>query len=97
MGRNLNRRVETLVECRNPTVKAQIVSQVMAANMADEAQSWVLQPDGSFPRQLPQGREDLASTATGSSWRTRRCRGGARPGRVDVPSPDAFFRLTLGR
>ncbi|MEO1909563.1 MAG: RNA degradosome polyphosphate kinase [Paracoccus sp. (in: a-proteobacteria)] len=59
MDRNLNRRVETLVECRNDTVKAQIVNQVMAANMADEAQSWLLQPDGRFLRYLPQGREDL--------------------------------------
>ena len=37
MGRNLNRRVETGVEIHNPTVKAQIVSQVMAANFADTA------------------------------------------------------------
>ena len=50
MGRNLSRRVETLVKCENPTVKAQIVSQIMAANMADVAQSWMLQPDGSFLR-----------------------------------------------
>lgn len=50
MGRNLNRRVETLVEIENATVKAQIVSQVMAANMADVAQSWVMAPDGSFSR-----------------------------------------------
>ncbi|MEL6884945.1 MAG: RNA degradosome polyphosphate kinase [Pseudomonadota bacterium] len=50
MGRNLNRRVETLVEIENNTVKAQIVSQVMAANLADVAQSWVMAPDGSFSR-----------------------------------------------
>ncbi|MGZ3216362.1 RNA degradosome polyphosphate kinase [Paracoccus sp. T5] len=59
MDRNLNRRVETLVECVNETVKAQIVNQVMAANMADEAQSWLLQPDGRFLRYLPEARDDL--------------------------------------
>ena len=59
MDRNLNRRVETLVECLNDTVKAQITSQVMAANMADEAQSWILQPDGRYLRHLPATRDDL--------------------------------------
>lgn len=52
MGRNLNRRVETLVEAKNPTVKAQIEGQIMAANLADEAQSWVLRADGSYHREL---------------------------------------------
>ena len=52
MGRNLTRRVETLVEARNPTVKNQIMGQIMAANLADEAQSWILQPDGQFERIL---------------------------------------------
>ena len=50
MGRNLNRRIETMVEITNPTVHSQIIDQVMAANMADEAQSWVLQADGTYKR-----------------------------------------------
>ena len=50
MDRNLNRRVETLVECTNATVKAQIVQQIMAANLADVAQSWLMAADGSFTR-----------------------------------------------
>jgi polyphosphate kinase len=50
MGRNLNRRVETLVEIKNSTVKAQIVSQIMAANLHDVAQSWVMSGDGTFTR-----------------------------------------------
>ena len=53
MGRNLVRRVESLVEILNPTVKAQIVGQIMAANLADEAQSWIIQPEGPALRTLP--------------------------------------------
>ncbi|ULB08700.1 RNA degradosome polyphosphate kinase [Cereibacter azotoformans] len=56
MGRNMDRRVETLVEALNPTVKAQIVGQIMAANLADESQSWLLQADGRYVRP-PAGEE----------------------------------------
>ncbi|MCC5987840.1 MAG: RNA degradosome polyphosphate kinase [Pararhodobacter sp.] len=59
MGRNLLRRVETLVEIQNPTVKAQIMRQIMAANLHDSAQSWVLDADGHFTRSLPEA--DTAS------------------------------------
>jgi len=57
MGRNLKRRVESLVPITNRTVHAQIMSQVMAANMADQVNSWVLQPDGSYVRDLGTGKD----------------------------------------
>lgn len=52
MGRNLTRRVETLVEINNATVKDQITRQIMAANLADEAQSWLLSSSGVYKRDL---------------------------------------------
>ena len=61
MGRNLTRRVETLVEIHNETVRAQIVGQIMAANMADVAQSWVLAYDGSYTRDTSRPPEKVFS------------------------------------
>jgi polyphosphate kinase len=50
MPRNLYRRVETLVPIENPTVRRQIVEQILIANLLDDSQSWKLNSDGTYSR-----------------------------------------------
>jgi len=48
MYRNMSKRVEIMAEITNKTVHAQILGQIMAANLADQRNSSVLQPNGAY-------------------------------------------------
>jgi len=55
MPRNLRRRVECFMTLDNPTVRKQVLNQIMVAHLRDQKNSWFLQPDGSYLRPQPDG------------------------------------------
>ena len=86
MARNMDWRVEVLVPIHNPTVHAQVLDQIMAQNLRDEAQSWDLGADGTYRR-----REATSDAPSAHDWfmtnPSLSGRGSALHGAATVPEP----------
>lgn len=57
MPRNFDRRVEVLVPLENPTVHSQVLDQIMASNIKDTKQSWMMKEDGTYEKVFADEKE----------------------------------------